>query len=862
MNPRLFCREQQYEITLGMTFSFDPLFFERVILRDLWAGGSGEILIIGDSGRIDEIMPGAIGQVRYLGRQYQLDIPRINCRQHAKLLLRAGAEGALVWIGSGNLTFGGWGGNRELSSAWIVNKEDSPAKSVLYNLLKSISDITGQSGKEVIEHILDLSWMSKAESQGFDDKTVFLSIPQKSLASQLAERWSGRRFNSIKICTGSTDIKGEFISWAAKQFGVSEATIALDPHLSDFYPEQLEKLPVDIKIQPIASSPMPHAKFFWFEGPDGCAATFGSANCSAAAWLLAPDRGGNIELNVVYDNCDAEEYAHVLNVIDSNSAVRPTQVEGLGERDRDDDDKKPVESSIKLVEFSINKAINQLRAKVYPPVPSQTKAVADFQETTVNLKPADNKGSVWIGPVPDFQTERGTNFGKIIFYNEGHEQYTNIRWLDDEDELQHASLGKRIVGTISGLGRMLKTPEQRKILEDLNDIATLIFSSSKNFPDPPMIREKGKDSEEEKDENVKAVDPNELVKTLGQLEEANVSAHLTGSIVPGLPVTGVMRILFPEMHLENEEEEGGETDEDPDELPLSDETGQKKPEPEKDQNNTPPPKTLRNRLVDLMNKYFKRMADLQFAVTGTSTQLVQAAAFPLAVAARGLEGNWVESDVAAEWVGKVSELLFSVEISDRESGLDKHKGLLAFFRQRYKTEEREETFLKVLGDGTLWIALTAALSKIKTGDSFRSLEKALVLNEVFNEETLRCDMDADRFKILLSRLHMQGQSETYLKRVQQISEKVNYIDTFLRNSCDELLKQQYGSRHKEGDLLWQPFAGFAWAEEDAVIADGTNIKAHLRLRGNTSVVRSDRYVNVPIAREKHLELDEAFEYLY
>jgi len=48
MNPRLFCREQVYETTIGLTYTFDPIFFERLILNDLRAGGSGEILIIAD----------------------------------------------------------------------------------------------------------------------------------------------------------------------------------------------------------------------------------------------------------------------------------------------------------------------------------------------------------------------------------------------------------------------------------------------------------------------------------------------------------------------------------------------------------------------------------------------------------------------------------------------------------------------------------------------------------------------------------------------------------------------------------------------------------------------------------------------
>ena len=48
MNPRLFCREQSYHKALLLTYSFDPIFFEQVVLPDLWAGRSSDILVLGD----------------------------------------------------------------------------------------------------------------------------------------------------------------------------------------------------------------------------------------------------------------------------------------------------------------------------------------------------------------------------------------------------------------------------------------------------------------------------------------------------------------------------------------------------------------------------------------------------------------------------------------------------------------------------------------------------------------------------------------------------------------------------------------------------------------------------------------------
>lgn len=47
MNPRHFLREPGYPIALLTTYSFDPYFFERLVLPDLWAGGSNSVLVPG-----------------------------------------------------------------------------------------------------------------------------------------------------------------------------------------------------------------------------------------------------------------------------------------------------------------------------------------------------------------------------------------------------------------------------------------------------------------------------------------------------------------------------------------------------------------------------------------------------------------------------------------------------------------------------------------------------------------------------------------------------------------------------------------------------------------------------------------------
>jgi hypothetical protein len=125
MNPREFCREKGFNSTILLTYNFDPLFFERVVLRELRAGETGDILVIADRNQIAQSSERWSGQVRELGKRYQLSAARTSGAFHPKVILRVGQHGAAVWLGSGNVTAGGWGINRELAAGWTVGPNSS-----------------------------------------------------------------------------------------------------------------------------------------------------------------------------------------------------------------------------------------------------------------------------------------------------------------------------------------------------------------------------------------------------------------------------------------------------------------------------------------------------------------------------------------------------------------------------------------------------------------------------------------------------------------------------------------------------------------------------------------------------------------
>lgn len=123
ISAREFCREPGLPHALFLTYAFDPLFFERVPLRDLKRGGSRNIVIAADAGQLREAMAQSLEQLVHLGRSYVLAETVTANIFHPKLIARLSPTGGRVCIGSGNLTYTGWGGNQELATVWSVGPQ-------------------------------------------------------------------------------------------------------------------------------------------------------------------------------------------------------------------------------------------------------------------------------------------------------------------------------------------------------------------------------------------------------------------------------------------------------------------------------------------------------------------------------------------------------------------------------------------------------------------------------------------------------------------------------------------------------------------------------------------------------------------
>lgn len=848
MNPREFCREPGFQSTIILTYSFDPLFFERVALPDLWAAGTGDILVLADQQQVAESLQRWSEQLHHLGKSYQLNAAATSGAFHPKLMIRLGREAGAIWLSSGNLTFGGWGANQELCCCWKFGPNLADTGDWIYTLLDRIrSWCPDNLAMDAVQRAQNIPWIRSLEDQSAIEPAAFLvSDSSLSLARLLQKRWAGRRFDQVRIITGSTDKSGAMLAWLNREFGVREATIIIDKGRVSFCAEEIAALPMQVDVVHFPSTSPIHAKFYWFDGPLGSAAIVGSANCSAAAWLQPPSGGGNNEAVAVHDKAESEDFEAILKLFESSElkpAVLPENLSALPDK------VNTGPAFHNYPEINWHAETGEIRARFKSDLPSDAVVELLFVNGhSVQLREASISNRLWVAELTLSQMDARTLFGTVSVRSNGQEIGRFFKWINDVRELNFASKARRMTDPILNLARAQNLAEQKKMVAQLQQIALALISEPNAFPDPLVHTEaKEKKETEEQPEQAEAVNPAELIKSMN-----DVKAHLPKGKCSAtdfsLSLAGIMRALFDvtESSLEDESEAADEPDKNGDD--------KKKGEPKKKDSEHLPRVEIgianKKHLRSQLEEFISRMGNSDFANSATATQLIQAAAFPLAVAFRGEHLGWVEADQAQSWIVRVCDLLFV-----RVYGEQKAQGLLAYIRKRYAAEDKELDFLKVVGDGTLWLALLSSIALVHWDAGNGPVERALALRAVWQAQDLIKSADAGRMGVLLRLLDAQ-RAHAVVVRAPAAIERLQSIEVLLAERQAELLAEQMkiGLRHQIGDLLWRKPAGWAEARTEAACNEKCSI--YLHKRAQEVPVTGGYYINVTKAELAHTEIEE------
>ncbi len=838
MNPREFCRQPGYGSALILTYNFDPLFFERVVLHDLHYGGTGEIVVLADQGQIAEMVPRYAEQLRFLGRSYYL-AGAGGQTFHPKIMLRVGRAGMMLWAGTGNVTQCGWGGNRELAAQWQLKPDANLASRLLTDIVNvAVRSCPISTVADAISRFGQVSWL-RTTPPG-NESPLISSSENLSLAEQLAQRWAGRRYKTLRLSTGSTDRDGAFIRWCGESFGIEKCVVMLNPATAAFDPLLIDALPVETTIAPAAGHQHLHAKFYWFDGPDGAAAVMGSANCSRAAWLLPPLHNGNVETIVVYDDAQPREFGSILSALPS-TGLRATAVPGLVPGGRN-----PVEPQSDGASLAISELIlsdRQITAVTNRPIAVGSSVRAVVQGQCAPLYCATGDGRRWEGLVENMEIYGMAMFGKLEVEHNCTRIDTPLHWIHNRDELMQAA-HRRVLGALPrDLRDFTVRAEQNQLLKDLAAVAQTLFAEPDAFPDPVPRR---RHDEIHRRDQV-PVEPGQLIRSLAELEAKAGPMHLGHALPAQISLHGVMAAFFGKLEEDDDARSA-------DDLELMDDDN---PDERVDEPTAKPvmgrvqldQRTLeqqRKRLLKDMERYLANLVAAKFVKSCTATQFTHAAAYPLLVASFGQQSGWLSPDAGRDLILATLDRLFRTEVGDSKS-----HGLLSAVRSRFEGEGRAEMFAHVVGDGTLWLALIAAVSSLRWSQKTQAILAAIVLEEVIAKRELIETVFPEHLKVLATRLNISGSPELMLRQADAVSTLLVNLQSFFTEHMAQLLQSQLGKEHQVGDLVWRSAGQWGEVREHAMIQPGSRVRVYWRSRGEVALmVSSGAFLNVRLATKQ------------
>jgi hypothetical protein len=809
ISAREFCREPGYPVTLFLTYSFSPLFFERVCLADLEMGGSRRIVIAADAEQVSEAMVSCVGQLVHLGRRYVLAETAGTRTFHPKLIARLSPTGGRVWIGSGNLTYTGWGGNRELATAWSIGPGEEDSGAWLDDLLSGIGPFIGSAAFATqVELIRNTTPWLRVRTAPPQTSNVLFGSPDRPLAPQLAERWRDRRFANLMLCTGSTDTDGAFLAWAHRTFGIERATVCLSPAHASFDPVRLSKLPLEIRIVKAAPEKVMHAKFYWFSGRGGNGAVFGSANCSAAAWLAG--RGaGNTELVAVYDDVKTSDFKSVLEIF-AGPKLTPAQAL-TAPRPIDDEPDIEAASSYRIVSLRLRSTGLIIEAVIEPAITSaaQVSLILSAASATVRI-PLALHGSKLSGRLPpNFEIGSVTPFACVELIHEGARYITKARWLDNEAALERSSREEVTDPNLRDLARPgFFNTEHQKIMEAVYAVSAQLLSeddeSSLDLPASHDASCSGSRPTQKQDgeDTAHAVDPVAIVRSLKDLKSERQSRHKGQSSIYGGTLDGVMAQLFSRDEQDgvdlSREAWSGEAKNDPE--PAT--------EPEPNSNPSVPAATPTDtimRFYEQIDYFIGELGRLHFAQNCDAKRMVQALAFPLLLCVRGTEAGWLPKRVCASIAARVVDIMLN-----RSYGRDLPQGLLHQIKSRYAALGKMDEFLHTVGDGTLWATLIASLATMESGPLRYVIRYSVAIQSVFECRELLAITDAEQLSALVPGLIIKDAEFALTNRAPGIAEAMFSLTKNLTERWDAIYREQGKGRNPEraGSVLWAPNWGW------------------------------------------------------
>lgn len=321
---------ETFHTSIFFTYGADLAFFEEAILNALWRKGCRNNLIFMDASRYIDTMEDWAAAITWVGRRYIVIPVDLGILQsfHPKLILLLGHERGRLLLGSGNLTFSGYGHNHEIFTCldWTADEQRfrllfTQAWEMVQIVLKrwSYSD-EAQEMLRKTAYICD--WLGFPEQQ--PAAIQLLHTLDHSLLEQCRAALADETIKEITIVSPFLDQSAQALKMLYAEFKPQRIRLVLQDgsvvgNLAALEKLQQEGMPLDVyrfndDVRYL------HAKVYIFDTQNGAYVFTGSANCTRAA-LLSTSANGNVEAGLLIKGTDSARFHTLISPFISSQPV-------------------------------------------------------------------------------------------------------------------------------------------------------------------------------------------------------------------------------------------------------------------------------------------------------------------------------------------------------------------------------------------------------------------------------------------------------------------------------------------------------------------------------------------------------------
>ena len=424
-----------------LTHNIDLIFFQNVVIPSLRKCGHPSVTVFADSECAIDSFQRQGKWIDGIGRRYRI-VPidtHPGFRFHPKAVFVSGREKASLFIGSGNVGFGGWRENAEIWNRYDTDSDDTGIFNAFSNYLNQIAESIplNDSILEEIWESFDPTTRTWSENLNPPVSLIGKVNSGESLIDQMSGVLGNQIIDKLIICTPYFDLKGEMINELSGRFNAKSTEVLVQFHSTNLTQNAVDNFNASVVLRSITfigqdeTQSFLHAKFFAFQHGELVTVFSGSANCSKAA-LLIPGSKGNVEL-MSYSTISIEqferEYISEMKFLEATSELK-----SYAEEEADD----TVSKVILILGCRYDIGVLHIAFKASEDI-AITKCIVDGNPIDIKTQP-EGRITININYGPSKVKLEGEAGSETIFSQEG--------WVDHEMELRATSNQRKLANSI------------------------------------------------------------------------------------------------------------------------------------------------------------------------------------------------------------------------------------------------------------------------------------------------------------------------------------------------------------------------------------------------------------------------------